>query len=216
MALRKKLSLGKMPHAHSRGDGPTPRVKDEQANFSRDRCFFDEEQMQFALQATNDHIRRRIARLQASSTRLKRELLLLQRHVKEFNHPLFETWEADILTRLVEIAHAHQSRKMASGVAIGEDTTAERETLSRAYIIAAKRIREGTLQKLGLSDRYHQALQRYDEVAAYRSPNPFQTEVPFARWLLDIQEDRPEKFSFWSQLYPVCYGRSVDQSATIF
>ena len=107
-----------------------------------------------------------MAKLQANTVRLKRELWLLQRHVKDFHHPLFENWEADILTRLIEIAHARQRRKLPGGVAIGEFTTAERETLSRAYGIAALQISLGTIQKLGLSEKYHEAVMRYSEVRA--------------------------------------------------
>jgi hypothetical protein len=103
--------------------------------------------------------------LQANTVRLKRELWLLQRHVKEFRHPLFENWEADMLTRLIEVAHVHQHKKLPSGVVIGESSFAEREEINHAYSIAAKAIRMSTLRKLGLSENYHQALQRYSEVS---------------------------------------------------
>ncbi|CDM35388.1 unnamed protein product [Penicillium roqueforti FM164] len=73
-----------------------------------------------------------------------------------------------------------------------------------------------TLRKLGLSEKYHQALQRYSEVAPYRSPNPFQTEFAFAKWLVEVREDRPELYAFWSKLFPVCYDRTVYESASIF
>ncbi|KAJ5584422.1 uncharacterized protein N7459_004222 [Penicillium hispanicum] len=169
-----------------------------------------------ALEMSNNHLRRRMAKLQANTARLKREIWLLQRHLKEFHHPLFETWEADILTRLIEVAHAAQRRKLAGGVAIGQFTFAERETLALAYTHAARQVHQGTLRKLGLPDKYHEALQRYDEVAPYRSPNPFQTEAAFARWLIEEREHRPEKYEFWAKLYPVCYGRSVEESSVIF
>ncbi|KAJ5168495.1 uncharacterized protein N7482_004089 [Penicillium canariense] len=220
MTPKTSHSLGKMPRLQSRGVGPTPIMTDDLNNLPYNRyARFAEDEItptQAALQMSNDHIVRRMAKLQANTARLKRELFLLQRHVKEFQHPLFETWEADILTRLIEVAHAFQRHKMAGGITIGEDNTAERETLSHAYVNAAKQIHEGTLRKLGLSDQYYQALLRYNEIAAYRSPNPFQTEVPFAKWLVEEMENRPEKYSFWSKLYPVCYGRSVEESSTIF
>jgi hypothetical protein len=114
---------------------------------------------------SNEHLERRLAKLQVNSARLQREIFLLQRHVKEFHHPLFETWEADILTRFIEVAHAYQARrKMAEGISIGEDNVAERECISRGYINAAKQVGEETVEKLGLSDKYHQALLRYEEV----------------------------------------------------
>lgn len=55
-----------------------------------------------------------------------------------------------------------------------------------------------------------------EQVAAYRSPNPFQTETPFAKWLMEEKENRPEKFAFWSKLYPICYSRTVEESASLF
>lgn len=122
----------------------------------------------YALQTLNKHIERRLAKLQANTVRLKRELWLLQRHIKEFRHPLFENWEADLLTRLIEVAHAHQHKKLPGGVVIGESSFAERESLNHAYSIAAKGIRMPTLRKLGLSEKYHQALQRYSEVSSHR------------------------------------------------
>jgi hypothetical protein len=113
---------------------------------------------------SNEHLERRLIKLQANSARLQREIFLLQRHIKEFHHPLFETWEADILTRFIEVAHAYQARKLAIGVSIGEDNVAERECISRGYINAAKHVQEETVERLGLSEKYHQALLRYEEV----------------------------------------------------
>lgn len=55
-----------------------------------------------------------------------------------------------------------------------------------------------------------------DQVAPYRSTNPFQTEFAFAKWLVEEQENRPELYAFWSKLFPVCYDRSVQESASIF
>lgn len=118
-----------------------------------------------AMHATHDAIQRQIKRMQRDSARLRRELLLLHRHVRVFNHPMYETWEADILTRLIEVAHAHQRRKLPQGVAIGEATVAHRENLSLAYANAVNQIHPSTLQQLGLSEKYHTALQRYNEVS---------------------------------------------------
>lgn len=50
----------------------------------------------------------------------------------------------------------------------------------------------------------------------YRSQNPFRTEVPFAKWLVEEKENRPDKYRFWSALYPVCYGRTVEESSTLW
>ncbi|KAF3389072.1 putative zinc-type alcohol dehydrogenase-like protein YogA, partial [Penicillium rolfsii] len=171
---------------------------------------------QAALRMSNEHLESRLAKLQVNSARLQRELFLLQRHIKEFHHPLFETWEADILTRFIEVAHAYQARKIPKGIYIGEDNFAERECIKHGFVNAVKHIGQETVERLGLPEKYHQALLRYEEVAAYRSPNPFQTETPFAKWLIEEKDNRPEKFAFWSKLYPICYGRTVEESASMF
>lgn len=106
-----------------------------------------------------------MAQLVGNTGRLQRELLLLSRHFKEFDNPLMETWEADILTRLIEVSHVRQTSKLPEGVSIGEMNTAERENLSLAYSNAARRVQPRTLSKLGLGDKYHQAIQRYSEVS---------------------------------------------------
>lgn len=185
----------------------------------------------YALQTLNRHIERRLEKLRTNTARLKRELWLLQRHVKEFHHPLFESWEADMLTRLIEVACASEGRKLPGG-AIGKETFVGNENLTLAYSSAANMVRLITIRKLGLSDRYHDALQRYPEVsggwtylwlgsdvyqvAPYRSQNPFRTEFTFAKWLIEERENRPELYGFWSKLFPVCYDRSIQQSASIF
>lgn len=122
----------------------------------------------YALQKLNRLIENRMEKLRINTTRLKRELWLLQRHVKEFRHPLFENWEADMLTRLIEVAYAFEYRKLPGGVVIGKETVSERENLTRAYSLAARDIRLITIRRLGLSDRYHEALQRYPEVGCRR------------------------------------------------
>ncbi|KAJ6126917.1 hypothetical protein N7523_002529 [Penicillium sp. IBT 18751x] len=218
-----RISSGKKAGNHVRPSGPVAVSQDAPMHYSEASWSEDDEDImgsnnsQFALKATNDCIQHRIAKLQVNTARLKRELWLLQRHIKNFNHPLYETWEADILTRLIEVAHAHQRRsKLQAGVAIGDTTAADRENLFHAYNTAAKHVRADTLERLGLGEKYCEALARYNEVAPYRSPNPFQTENAFAKWLLNEKEQRPAKFDFWSRLFPVCYGRTVEESAAIF
>lgn len=85
--------------------------------------------------------------------------------MKDFRHPLFESWEADLLTRLIEVAYAFEYRKLPGDVVIGKETFSEREKLTHAYSTAARNVRLSTIRKLGLSDRYHEALQRYPEVS---------------------------------------------------
>ncbi|KAJ5173405.1 hypothetical protein N7492_005998 [Penicillium capsulatum] len=212
---------------HLRGTGPTPKTSQSRATRKSDP-------VQAALQASNDDLQSRMSKLRTNVSLLDREILLLQRHVRDSHHPYLETWEADIITRLIEVAHTMQDRKLPEGLSIGMENAADVDLLSRAYSNAAKRIKHDTLGKLGLQDQgYHDLLMSYHEVrpfpnpllirstdplelAIYRSPNPFQTEVPFAKWLVEEKENRPEKYFFWGNLYPVCYGRTVEESAVIF
>ncbi|KAJ5317099.1 hypothetical protein PENANT_c029G06798 [Penicillium antarcticum] len=217
--MSKRQPSGRVSRVVSRGNG-LPLVSNLIRPYQEDA--WDEDGYQsfdathYALKSVNQSIERRLLKLQANTTRLKRELWLLQRHIKEFRHPLFEVWEADMLTRLIEVAYAHQHRKLPGGVVLGQSSFAERENLTHAFSIAAKGIRQATLSKLGLGEKYHQALQRYTEVAPYRSANTFQTEFAFAKWLVEEQEDRPELYAFWSKLFPVCYDRTAQESASIF
>ncbi|KAJ5125574.1 hypothetical protein N7526_007751 [Penicillium atrosanguineum] len=228
---RMRTSSGKNTGTHVRASGPVPLSHDASMRSSEASWSEDDEDIimthglnasQCALKATNDCIQHKIAKLQVNTVRLKRELWLLQRHVKNFNHPL---WPC-----------APAPPKLQAGVVIGDTTVADRENLFHAYNTAAKQVREDTLQQLGLDKKYFEALARYNEVreihlldwcqvcflcshsqvALYRSPNPFQTENAFAKWLLDEKEQRPAKFDFWSKLFPVCYGRTVEESATMF
>lgn len=97
---------------------------------------------------------------------LEREISVLSRHIKQYSHhPFLETWQADLLTRLIEVAYVRQTRKLPAGVSIGETNTAEREILSRAYSNAARRVHWSTLDSLGLDVRHHDALQRYSDVS---------------------------------------------------
>lgn len=68
------------------------------------------------------------------------------------------------MTRLIEVAHAHQPNKMTKGIAIGLGSSANPEMVSLAYINAAKQVQEETLDRLGLSFQHHQAIRRYEEV----------------------------------------------------
>ena len=119
---------------------------------------------QAALHVSNEDLACRLVKLKVNTGRLQRELFLLQRHIKEFQCPLFETYEADILTRLIDVAHAHQDKKMKGGTAISFQSIAEREIISRAYINASKQVQEETIEKLGLSNQHYLAICRYEEV----------------------------------------------------
>ena len=108
---------------------------------------------QAALKMSNELLARKMAQVQANMARLKREI-----------HPLFETWEADILTRLVEVACAAQPNENLDGFPINLAGMPDRETVSRAYVDAAKQVQEDTLYKLGLTHQHYLAIDRYEEV----------------------------------------------------
>ncbi len=113
---------------------------------------------------SNELLARKMAQVQANVARLKREISLLDRHIKDYDQPLFETWEADILTRLVEVACAAQSNAHLDRFPISLVGNPEREIVSRAYVDAAKQVQEDTLYKLGLTHQHYLAIDRYEEV----------------------------------------------------
>lgn len=179
-----------------------------------------------------------MTKIRSNAKKLEREVLALSRHIKDASSPFLGTWEADLLTRLIEVSYIHQTEKFPHGVSIGETNFAERDVLSRAYSNAARRVKLTTIIRLGLEEKHYEAVQNYSDVSedplamnamkslptlvsivlqvvVYRSPNPFDTERPFARWLVQEGMEKPDKFAFWARLYPVCYGRSVYESANL-
>lgn len=124
----------------------------------------DEDSTQRALKATYDQLQYRLDKLRANSGHLNREMLLLQRHIKELNHPFYENWEANTLTRLIDVVHAHQVRKLPRGVAMGLENEKDQQNQTLAYCNAAKRVELTTVWRLGLSETHHEALMRYPEV----------------------------------------------------
>lgn len=125
----------------------------------------DDNDARSALKASNDQIQRMLDQVKANSGRLQRETFLLQRHIGSLKNPAFETWEADILTRLIEIAYARQRIKLSQGVSIGETSSANGESLNQAYVNASYQVHENTLRQLGLNPKYGKALLRYHEVS---------------------------------------------------
>ncbi|KAL2008623.1 hypothetical protein VTN00DRAFT_6817 [Thermoascus crustaceus] len=166
-----------------------------------------------ALHASNGHLERKMEKLHTSTLSLRRELLTLQMHILSFRHEQLVTWQADILTRLIEVMYERQGRKLPWG-AVGDDK--RREDVSKVYVAAARRIdRRALWAKLGLTTKYHQALGKYAEVVDFRSSDPTRTETTFAQWLVSEKENSPRMYDFWERLYPICYGRSVDESAQV-
>jgi hypothetical protein len=117
------------------------------------------------LQASNENLEIKMTKLRDNTRLLQRELARLQLHITAFQHELLPTWQADILTRLIESAYTIQRQKFPGSVAPWQSRGVDRWMLSRAYSVAAERVSWYTLcRKLGLSMRYYQALQRYGEV----------------------------------------------------
>lgn len=166
-----------------------------------------------ALNASNHNLEYKLAKIQARNLRLKLDLMRLQRHITSFHHDLLATWEADILTCLIEVVYQRQGRKLPRGQDI-DLRRLDRKALSAMYTIAAGRIGRRALRGLfGLSQHYWLALQKYDEIAHLRSTSPSRTEGTFARWLMSERESNPKRAGFWARLFPVCYGRTVEESS---
>ncbi|KAI2902971.1 hypothetical protein CBS11852_2107 [Aspergillus niger] len=171
-----------------------------------------------SLKASNQNLDYKMSTLRSNVLfRLKSDLSKLQRHVKAFHNELLTTWQADTLTRLVEVVYERQNWKLPGGAAVGDHIHLSRERQSRILATAARRIRKPILRKnFGLSVQYYSALQRYDEIVHLRSTNAFRTECTFARRLVSEKENHWGMYRFWGALFPLCYSRSVEESAEIF
>nr|XP_001399348.2 hypothetical protein ANI_1_2308024 [Aspergillus niger CBS 513.88] len=170
-----------------------------------------------SLKASNQNLDYKMSTLRSNVFRLKSDLSKLQRHVKAFHNELLTTWQADTLTRLVEVVYERQNWKLPGGAAVGDHIHLSRERQSRILATAARRIRKPILRKnFGLSVQYYSALQRYDEIVHLRSTNAFRTECTFARRLVSEKENHWGMYRFWGALFPLCYSRSVEESAEIF
>ncbi|PYH91202.1 hypothetical protein BO71DRAFT_359963 [Aspergillus ellipticus CBS 707.79] len=167
-----------------------------------------------SLHTTNQHLESKLDVLRSNASRLNSDLSTLQLHVKAFKKDLLATWQADMLTRLVVVLYERQNWKLPGGVAVGDHVQLDRERLSGMFATAAGRVRKTTLKrKLGLSVKYYSALQRYKEIVHLRSTDPLQTERAFARWLVSEKENHWGMYRFWGALFPLCYCRSVEESA---
>lgn len=119
-----------------------------------------------SLKVSNQNLDHKMSTLRSNVFRLKTDLSKLQRHVRAFHNELLTTWQADTLTRLVEVVYERQNWKLPGGVAVGDHIHLSRERQSRILATAARRIRKPILRKnFGLSVQYYSALQRYDEVS---------------------------------------------------
>lgn len=101
-----------------------------------------------------------MAKLRINTGTLRDEISTLRTHLLCFQHDRLITWQADILTRLIEVVYERLGRT----IPWREET--DIELASRAYLIAARRIDKATLRtKLGLHTRYWEALGKYPQVS---------------------------------------------------
>ncbi|KKK22940.1 hypothetical protein ARAM_007433 [Aspergillus rambellii] len=170
------------------------------------------------LYSTNQMLHRKINQLCSDSLQLTRDMTKLNRHMGAFHGVILETCQADTLTRLIESIYEIHGWKFPGGLMLGEHVDLDRETLSRIYTEAAKDVKKEMVTKkaVGLSEKYHVALQRYDQIVHHRSASPFRTECIFARWLGAKKSTHPGMYQFWERLFPVCYNRTVQESSEMF
>lgn len=164
-----------------------------------------------ALEVSNSNLSKKMEQLTTNIKKMTRELSNLHSGIKSVQHPCLVTWEADILTKLIDVAYS----KIGKGLqTIMKHQKHSRDMVTRAYVVAAVKIPRCVLKdQLGLSRRYHLYLARYKEVAEFRSENPIDTAEDFARWLLRKKEDMSSLYGFWAKLFPICYNRKVEEYA---
>ncbi|KAL4920181.1 hypothetical protein BDW62DRAFT_24027 [Aspergillus aurantiobrunneus] len=87
---------------------------------------------------------------------------MLKRHMNAFCGELLVTWQADTLTRLIEVIYERHGWRMPGEILVGDHDNLDRNTLSKIYVMAAKKIKKETITKkaVGLSEQYYLALQR--------------------------------------------------------
>lgn len=123
---------------------------------------------------SNKLLESKVKQLCSESLRLTIDVSVLKCHMNAFCGELLVTWQADILTRLVEVIYERHGWRMPGEILVGDHDDLDRNTLSKIYVMAAKKVKRETVTKkaVGLSEQYHAALQRYDEVGPYEDPNP--------------------------------------------
>ncbi|KAJ5923711.1 hypothetical protein N7454_008956 [Penicillium verhagenii] len=167
------------------------------------------------LDFTNQQLALTMSRIQRSVDDMIDGLAELDQCLRDQANPQIRNWEADLLTRLVEVAHYKQSVNLGDGRMWVPDHTYSYDTMTHRYRSAARAITLHTLEQLGLDDRYHRMLSRYDQFVGFRSGNPLSTESEFARWLVHSEHYNGQKFDFWNPLFRICYGRTVRESAAL-
>lgn len=104
-----------------------------------------------------------MARMNSNIGDFMSELDQLESHINELNHPKLLSWQADIVTRLIEVAHSKEPNLSSSSLLLTAHYL-DHETMSRGYSLAARKISLETMRKFGLGEQHYEVLRRYDEV----------------------------------------------------
>ena len=121
-----------------------------------------------ALYTSNQDLETKMSKLRSSTIRLKLDLMKLQRHINTVQHDFLPTWQADTLTLLIEAMYRRKRWMSPGNFAVGAGDDVEYRTLTKVYTAAARKIDRRSLRKqLGLSAKYHEALQKYHEVNTF-------------------------------------------------
>ncbi|KAI9371287.1 hypothetical protein BJX61DRAFT_534935 [Aspergillus egyptiacus] len=119
------------------------------------------------LTTTNKLLESRVRHLCSQSLELNHDITRLNHHMTAFNGDLLATWQADILTRLVEVIYEKHGWKMPGGLLVGDHDDLDRDVLSGTYAMAARKVKKETVTEktVGLSEKHYLALRRYDAVS---------------------------------------------------
>ncbi|KAE8139964.1 hypothetical protein BDV38DRAFT_240686 [Aspergillus pseudotamarii] len=136
-----------------------------------------------ALHASNELLESRARKLSNNIAGLELDVMRVQRHIKAFHGELLMTWQADILTRLVEVVYERSEWKMPGGITASSHEGMSEAKVTLMYRTAARKIKKETLKRrFGLSVQYYLALQRYDEVSyPHGRLSAFEARIRFAQ-----------------------------------
>ncbi|KAE8330855.1 NAD(P)-binding protein [Aspergillus sergii] len=117
-----------------------------------------------ALHASNELLEGKARKLSNNTVMLELDVMRVQRYIKAFHGELLMTWQADILTRLVEVVYERCGWKMPGGITASSHAGMDEAKVTLMYRTAARKIKEETLRRrFNLPVQYYLALQRYDE-----------------------------------------------------
>ena len=119
-----------------------------------------------ALHASNELLEGKARKLSNNTVLLELDVMRVQCHIKAFHGEFLMTWQADILTRLIEVVYERSGWKMPGGITSSSHAGMDEAKVTLMYRTAARKIKKETLRRrFNLSVQYYLALQRYDEVS---------------------------------------------------